>query len=319
LGEFGVGEVAGSPHVPTGDGAPGSPFLCAALHVGGLGEVVGGDLFAGLDALEGEGEAFADAVVAGGEDVGAAEAEHEEHFDGPLADAADLGEVLDDGFVVHLADAGERGDGAVDGFGGEVAEGEGLVGGEAGGAELGCGDVEDLLGGGVDGHEGGHGLEAGDEAGVDGGGGFAMELLVDDGLGEGFEGGLVGGEAEGEGAGAGDEFGEFGVGGGEGGYGLGGVVGELAAGAAGVRHLTMIWVEVGCSNWTIPGPLLTYDRTMKSHFTKFEGELYAMLPDELVRELELEEGSLVDANVVMSATGVPAMEIRKLTANSGDK
>ena len=81
----------------------------------------------------------------------------------------------------------------------------------------------------------------------------------------------------------------------------------------------MIWVEVGCSNWTVPGPLLTYDRTMKSHFTKFEGELYAMLPDELVRELGLEEGSLVDANVVMSATGVPTMEIRKLTANSGDK
>ena len=31
---------------------------------------------------------------------------------------------------------GQRGDGAVEGFGGEVAQSEGLVGGEAGGAEL---------------------------------------------------------------------------------------------------------------------------------------------------------------------------------------
>jgi len=66
--------------------------------------------------------------------------------DGPDADAADLGEVLDDGLVGHAADAGQRGDGAVEGFGGEVAQGERLVGGEAGGAELGVGAVEDLLG-----------------------------------------------------------------------------------------------------------------------------------------------------------------------------
>ena len=44
----------------------------------------------GLELAEGEGEAFADAVVAGGEDVGAAEAEDEQHLDGPAADAADL-------------------------------------------------------------------------------------------------------------------------------------------------------------------------------------------------------------------------------------
>ena len=186
--------------------------------------------------MEGEGEAFADAVVAGGEDVGAAEAEDEEHFYCPAADATDLGEVLDDGFVGHAADAGEGGDGAVEGFGGEVAESEGLVGGEAGGAELRGGDVEDLLGGGVDGGERGHGLKAGDEAGVDGGGGFAVELLIDDGFGEGFEGGLAGGEAHGEGAGSGDEAGEFGVCGGERGDGLCGVVGELAVCAAGMRH-----------------------------------------------------------------------------------
>ena len=83
----------------------------------------------------------------------------------------------------------------------------------------------------------GSGLEAGDEAGVDGCGGLAVELLVDDGFGEGLEGGLLGGEAEGEGADAGDESGELGVGGGERGGGGDGVVGELAGGAGGGRGM----------------------------------------------------------------------------------
>ena len=50
---------------------------------------------------------------------------------------------------------------------------------------------------------------------MDGGGGLAVELLIDDGFDEGFEGGLGAGDAHGEGAGAGDELAEFGVGGGE--------------------------------------------------------------------------------------------------------
>ncbi len=41
------------------------------------------------------------------------------------------------------------GDGAIDGFGGEVAEGEHLVFGEAGGAELLVGAVEEMLRGGM--------------------------------------------------------------------------------------------------------------------------------------------------------------------------
>ena len=49
---------------------------------------------------------------------------------------------------------------------------------------------------------------------MDGGGGFAVELLVDDGFDEGFEGGLGAGYAHGEGAGAYDELAEFGIGGG---------------------------------------------------------------------------------------------------------
>ena len=224
-------EVAGPPEIPTGDGAPGRPLFAATLHVGGFGEEIGGDFDCGLEALEGKGEAFADAVVAGGEDVGAAEAEDEEHFDGPFADAPNLGEVVNDGLVIHATNAGEGGDGAVEGFGGEVAEGEGLVGGEAGGAEFLGGGVEDLFWSGVDGRKGGNGLEAGDQAGMNRGGGFAVELLIDDGLGEGFEGGLLPGEAGGEGAGQGNKLGELRVGGGQRGYGLGWVVGKLGGSA----------------------------------------------------------------------------------------
>ena len=212
-GNFTGGEVAGAPEVPAGDGAPGLPFFCAAVHDVGFGEVHGGDFVGGFEFAEGEGEAFADAVVVDGEDVGAAEAEDEEHLDGPAADAADLGEVLDDGFVGHTADAGEGGDGAVEGLGGEVAEGEGLVVGEAGGAELLVGAVEQVLGGEV--LVGCDRVEGFKQAAVDGGGGLAVELLVDDALDQGFEGGLGAGELHGEGAGALDEFAEFGVGGGE--------------------------------------------------------------------------------------------------------
>jgi hypothetical protein len=58
-------------------------------------------------------------------------------------------------------------------------------------------------------------VKAFDEAAVDGGGGFAVELLVDDALDEGLEGGLRAGDAEVEGAGSFEESGEFWVGGGE--------------------------------------------------------------------------------------------------------
>jgi hypothetical protein len=60
--------------------------------------------------------------------------------------------------------------------------------------------------------EGGRRFE---QAAVDGGGGLAVELLVDDGFDQRLEGGLGAGDAHGEGAGALDEAAEFGVGGGE--------------------------------------------------------------------------------------------------------
>ena len=198
------GEVAGSPEVPACYRTPGLPFFCAAVHDVGFGEIHGGDFVGGFEFAEGEGEAFADAVVVYGEDVGAAEAEDEEHFDGPAPDAAYCGEVLDDGFVGHPTDADEGGDGAIDGFCGEVSESEGLVVGEAGGAELLVGAVEKMLGGEV--LVGGDGVEAFEQAAVDGGGCFAVQLLIDDAFDESFEGRLSAGNAELEGAGAFDEL-----------------------------------------------------------------------------------------------------------------
>jgi len=141
--------------------------------------------------------------------------------------------VLDDVVVGHATDTGEGGDGSVEGFGGEIAEGEGFIAGEAGGAELLVGAVEEVLGGGV-GADSADGCEGLDEAAVDGGGGFAVELLVDDGLGEGFKGRLGTGEFEGEGASPLDEAAEFGIGSGErveGGFGV--VAGR--PGASGMR------------------------------------------------------------------------------------
>ena len=181
------GEIAGAPKIPAGDRAPGCPFFGSTLHVGGLGEEVRRDLGGRLEALKREGEAFSHPVVAGGEDVRSPEAEDEHHFDGPLADAADLGKVLDDRVVCHAADTGEGWDGAVEGLGGEIAEGEGLVVGKTGGTQLGGGAVEEMLRRGVN-AEAAKGFEARDHACVDGGGGLAVELLIDDGFGEGFKG-----------------------------------------------------------------------------------------------------------------------------------
>ncbi len=149
----------------------------------GLGRRSGGDLLCGLEAEEGEREAFADAVVVDRKHVRTAEAEDEQHLDGPAADAAHLGEVLDDGLVGHAANAGEGGHGAIDGLGGEIAQGEALVVREAGGAQLLVGAVEQMLRIGMDETERrAEGLEAFEQAAMDGGRGLAVELLVDDGF-----------------------------------------------------------------------------------------------------------------------------------------
>ena len=50
---------------------------------------------------------------------------------------------------------------------------------------------------------------------MDGRGGFAVELLIDDALDEGFKWGLRAGEAQRKWSGAGDQLSQFGIGGGE--------------------------------------------------------------------------------------------------------
>ena len=178
-------------------------------------------------AVEGEGESFADAVVGYRQHVGAAEAEDEEHVDGPGADAADLGEAFDDFFIGHAANLNEGGDGSVEGFGGEVAEGFGFGGGEAGGTEEVVWRLKQMFGRGVKFAEGS------EQAFEDGGGSFAVEMLVDDGFEKRIEGGVLAFEFQGEGAAALDELAEFGIGRGEGTDGKSGII---ANGAATIDH-----------------------------------------------------------------------------------
>ncbi len=149
----------------------------------------------------------------------------------------------DDLFVGHAADAGESGDGAFERLRGEIADGECLVVGEAGGAELLVRRVEEVLGGEVDGlprevvdaGDGGEGVE---QPAVNGLRGSSVELLVHDGAEEGFERGLGRAEGKGEGPGALDEAAELWIGCGEVGDRLGDVVGGRAwSGRPGHRWL----------------------------------------------------------------------------------
>jgi len=75
---------------------------------------------------------------------------------------------------------------------------------------------------------------------VDGGGGLAVELLVDDGLDQRLKRRLRAGDAEGELAGALDEAAEFGVGGGEFAQGERGVVARRARAVGGAGHLNKV-------------------------------------------------------------------------------
>src|SRR6266849_6998398 len=128
-----AGALEGAPHVPTGDGAIGAPAFAEGEEFLGLGHM----LFA-----VGYGPAFFDAEVVDGEDVGAAEAEDQEHFDGPGADTADGDETFDELFVGKFLGLLERRDDAVDGFLREVFHGEDFCAGETGFAEDGLAQLE---------------------------------------------------------------------------------------------------------------------------------------------------------------------------------
>jgi hypothetical protein len=121
-----AGALAGAPHVPTGDGAIGTPAFAESEEFFGLGHV----LFA-----VGDGPAFFDAEVVDGKDVGAAEAEDQKHFNGPGADASDRDEAFDEFLVGELFGLFEGGDEAVDGFLREVFHGDDFCAGETGFAE----------------------------------------------------------------------------------------------------------------------------------------------------------------------------------------
>ncbi len=207
-GRSGFGEVACAPEIPTGDGAVRGPFFGAALHDSGFGEIGSFNCAGFGEAEESEREAFADAVIGDGKNVGAAETEDEEHLDGQATNAANGGESSDDFSVGHFLESGILLHGAVEDALGEIFHGAGFVGGDTAAAQefVGCG--EEGFGGWV------AAVEIAETA-VDGSSGFAVELLIEDGFEEGFKNCHTGVDLHGEGAGAFDEAGEFGVGIGE--------------------------------------------------------------------------------------------------------
>ena len=168
--------MAGAPHVPARDGAVGAPAFAESEEFFGLGLV----FFA-----VGDGPAFLYAEVVDGENVGAAEAENQKHFNGPGADAADGSQALDEFFVGEFLRVFERGDDAFDCFPGEVFHCFGFGVGEAGFAEGLFAELEHFLRGG----SAACGAESFDAA-ENGGGGFAGDGLVGDGFEESFVGTL---------------------------------------------------------------------------------------------------------------------------------
>jgi len=164
--------LAGTPHVPTGDGAVWAPAFAESEELLGLGHVL---------LAVGDGPTFLNAEVVDGEDIRATKAEDQEHFDGPGADAADGDETFDELFVGELLGLFESGDDAVDGFLREVLHGEDFGAGETGFAKRGLSQLEHFLWSG-DATIGTKGFDAGE----DGGGGFAGNRLVSDGFDQGF-------------------------------------------------------------------------------------------------------------------------------------
>src|SRR2546422_8777793 len=128
-----------------------------------------------------DGPAFFDAEVVDGENVGAAKAENQEHFDGPGADAADRDEAFDEFFVGEFFGLFESGDDAIEGFFREVLHGEDFCAGEAGFAKYRFAEFEHFLwrGSAAGGAEG-------FDAAVNRGGSFAGNGLIGDGFEEHF-------------------------------------------------------------------------------------------------------------------------------------
>lgn len=125
-----------------------------------------------------------DTDIVRGQDVRAAQVEHQEHLGGPATDPADAGEVGDDLFVGPVFELFGA-EFAADEVEGEVADGGGLLAGEPAEAEGFVIEGGDLRGFG----EGRFfEFEQAEEFAVDGVGGGAADLLEDDGAGERLEG-----------------------------------------------------------------------------------------------------------------------------------
>ena len=189
-GVAGAGE--GAPHVPAGDGAVGAPAFAEGEEFFGAGLV----FFA-----VGDGPAFLYAEVVNGKDVGAAEAEDQEHFDGPGSDAADGDKAFYEFLIGEFFGLFEGRDDSFDGFLREVFHGEDFCAGEPGFPEslgtelqhfLRCGETASFT--------------EGFDAAEDSGGGFAGNGLVGDGFEKCFVGRLMGVHFGVEGRGGADEF-----------------------------------------------------------------------------------------------------------------
>ena len=82
-----------TPEIPAGHGRPRFPGCGEPFHFSWLGE-----FFESPGALHGG----PDAKISGGQNVRAAQSEHEEHLRGPYADSFHLRQVFDDGGIIRF-------------------------------------------------------------------------------------------------------------------------------------------------------------------------------------------------------------------------
>ena len=152
--------------------------------------------------MKSEGEPLAHAVISNGQDIGPAQSKDQQHFNGPGADAAHFSEAFDDVGIGHFEDGCVGWHCSVDGAGGKVSERFDLVARNAAGAEWFVGRVEQELGCWV-------AAEKLADPAMDGGGGFAVQLLVKDGFKQRLKERRRSIDAESEWADAMDECGEL--------------------------------------------------------------------------------------------------------------
>jgi len=150
-----------------------------------------------------DGPAFLYAEVVDGKNIRPAEAEDQEHFNGPGADAADGDEAFDEFFIGEFFGFFECRDDAPDRLFGEILHGQDFCAGKARFAEDLAADFEHLLGRGNSPF-----CAERFDATEDGGGSLAGDGLVGDGFEERFVGRLVRFHFGLEGSRSADEFGQ---------------------------------------------------------------------------------------------------------------